>query len=338
MPSVVFSANTVETTWESLEPMSAPRSGHGVAVLDGLIYVFGFGNTTEVYDPETDTWVSKKGLPTGRMRFGVAAYENKIYVIGGLVGALASTGVNEVYAPETDRWEQKSGIPGPVGVLDGFCANVVNNKIYIISGIQTALPPYINSVDTLVYFPSNDSWTTKTPIPTPVYGYASAVIDNKIYIIGGRDISRNAIYNLTQIYDTDTDTWRQGAPIPANMYLASAAATTGVFAPKKIYVFGGFNHSEALNSTFVYDPENDTWTTGSPFLPPRYAFGVAVINDLIYVIGGYNKTTGFALNERYTPADYIPEFPAWVMLPLLLVVSLFVVLFKKRLTCVWRVL
>ena len=40
-----------------------------------------------------------------------------------------------------------------------------------------------------------------------------------------------------------------------------AGATTGEFAPKKIYVFGGMaGFAEPLNNNFVYDAENDSWS------------------------------------------------------------------------------
>jgi len=68
----------------------------------------------------------------------------------------------------------------------------------------------------------------------------------------------------------------------------------------------------------------------------RYNFGVAVINDTFYVIGGhtYNFPGNFApsaANEQYTPIGYIPEFPAWIILPLFLVATLVAVICKQKL-------
>lgn len=82
----------------------------------------------------------------------------------------------------------------------------------------------------------------------------------------------------------------------------------------------------------MYDPEIDTWINGTSMPTPRWALGVAVVNDELYVIGGYDGDTRLAVNEKYTPADYIPEFPSWTPLLLSLVV-LFVALavYKRRL-------
>jgi hypothetical protein len=39
-----------------------------------------------------------------------------------------------------------------------------------------------------------------------------------------------------QIYDTEKDTWSFGASLPTQMWYTAAGATTGVMAPKRIYV------------------------------------------------------------------------------------------------------
>ena len=145
--------------------MPTPRCGFGVAVIDGKIYAIGGSNgnnlrTNEMYDPAIDTWTTKEPMPTPRNGGAVAVYQNKIYVIGGTIG-LPSTppnfsGANEMYDPIMDTWENKTGLPKP---RSGFRANVVNDQIYLISGYENPFSPFSNSYETLVYFPSNDSWT-----------------------------------------------------------------------------------------------------------------------------------------------------------------------------------
>ena len=63
----------------------------------------------------------------------------------------------------------------------GMQANVVNGKIYVIGGEESDGVVAVNEV----YHPVTDTWSTKTSIPTPVSAYASAVVDEKIYVIGG---------------------------------------------------------------------------------------------------------------------------------------------------------
>jgi len=328
--------SATEDSWTTMEPMPTARNGFGVAVVDGKIYAIGGSNGSllginEMYDPVTDTWTTKTPMPTPRIGFGILVYQNKIYVIGGQIGLFpqAVTGANEVYDPSTDTWESKTGIPE---ARDGFRANVVNDKIYLISGFGTPFIPYPNSGENLVYDPANDSWSTKASILTPVHWYASEVVDNKICIIGGRDFSLNIIYNLTQIYDTETDTWSYGTSIPTNISLGAAGATTGAMAPTRIYVIGGFTSFDydAISLNYVYDPEGDVWSMGTSMSTPRYSLGVAVVNDTLYAIGGKSGDNYLTVNEKYTPLGYIPEFPSWIILPLFLVATLAVIVCKKK--------
>ena len=252
--------------------------------------------TNEEYDPATDTWTFKTPMPTPREGFGIAVYQNKIYCISGLAKD-GYTGVNEVFDPATNTWETKASIPTP---RHGLEANVVNGKIYLIGGYD-----FLNSTLNEVYDPVTDFWTTKTPMPTGASYFASAVFDNEIYVIYG---------GCNQIYNPETDSWSRGAPPPSNVFAASAGVTTGIFAPKRIYVLGVANERIYFADaqpclTQVYDPERDNWIAGAPLNTNRVNVGVAVVNDMLYAIGGHTHGDfGYvipsALNEQYTPIGY----------------------------------
>ena len=317
-PFLVSYAEVTEDSWATMAEMPTARSGLGVAVVNGKIYAI-VSDTNYEYDPATDTWATKTPMPTPRSDFGIAVVENKIFVIGGSTGDYTYTGVNEVYDPSTDTWETKTSMPTPRKSLD---ANAVNGKIYMIGGFQYA--PFFNEIDVNeVYDPVTDSWTTKASIPNAVQGYASAVVDNKIYVIEGFNSS------LNQIYDPETDTWSFGEPSPAALSSAAAGATTGVAAPKRIYVAGGWAAWVMLASNLVrvYDPEADVWTKGTPMPTHRYSLGVAVVNDVLYAIGGSTGWIGdpiAAQNEQYTPFGYgtvsqQEPFPTWIVAAIVIV-------------------
>ena len=292
-----------ENFWESKAEMPTARGGFGVAVVNGKIYAIGGYNldsgylsTNEEYDPATDTWTTKEPMPTPRTDLAIAVYQNKIYVIGGhrlVPSGYEVFGTNEVYDPLTDTWETKTSMPTNRSMLR---ANVVDGKIYLIGG---GYPTYlgIGRRDTNeVYDPLTDSWTTKTPMPTAEFLYASAVVDNKIYVM--------SYNNLTQIYDPETDTWVFGKPMPTAVSNAAAGATTGVVAPKRIYVIGGgtrFSLSTGLVQ--VYNPEGDVWDTGTSMPTPRSGLCIAVVNDVLYAIGG-SRPPITAVNEQFTPFGY----------------------------------
>ena len=299
-------AATAENSWVSKAQMPTARGYLGVAVVNEKIYAIGGSGPigiNEEYDPATDNWTKKAPMPNPEQSFAIAVYEGKIYCIGGI--SPDSTGVNKVYDPSTNSWETKASMPtGRYGLQ----ANVVNGKIYCMGGVK--LLGYNQGVEqinvTEVYDPSSDTWTTKSSMPNPA-GYVSAVVDNKIYIIGP---------GLTKIYDSDTDKWSTASAPPANItargangVAAAAAATTGTMAPKRIYVYDG-------SSLQVYCPQNDSWTFGSAPPTSRQYLGIAVVNDMLYFIGGFTYTPFplnfykfYATNEQYTPIGYgtLPE-------------------------------
>ncbi|MCL2358898.1 kelch repeat-containing protein [Candidatus Bathycorpusculum sp.] len=289
------SQQVTENTWKSLKPVPDTISDRAIAV-NGQIHVIGH-TKHYVYDPAKDQWTTKQPLPTTRSYFGIATYQDKIYTIGGAYrkdNLWVAIDVVEAYDPKNDSWETKTPMPT---ARSNLCANEIDGKIYLIGGSQTGYSFGVNEVYDIV----TDTWQTKNPLPTPVGYYVSAVVDDKIYILGG-----NSGLDLNQIYDPKTDTWSTGAPMPHGAHWAAAVATTGQRAPKRIYVLGGVSGTFAYNTTQVYNPKTDTWTLGTEMLTAKCQLTTAVVNDIIYAIGGRPTVWDPLLptNERYIPYGY----------------------------------
>lgn len=61
---------------------------------------------------------------------------------------------------------------------------------------------------------------------------------------------------------------------------------------------------------YSYDPEMDKWTLVKPMHYARLAVGVAVVNRILYAIGGFDGTV------RHCSAEcYHPENDEWSMIP-----------------------
>src|SRR5262249_33994269 len=101
-------------TWASVLGMPTPRSGVGVAVLDGRMHVLGgeaYINDLvgtyrphEAYDPKTNAWERLPPMPTPRHGLAVGEVGGKMYAISGSNvagggGPHEGVNVNEVYDP-----------------------------------------------------------------------------------------------------------------------------------------------------------------------------------------------------------------------------------------------
>jgi N-acetylneuraminic acid mutarotase len=299
--------------------MNQARHSLGVAVVDGKIYAIGgmvptVGaiGTNEMYDPKTGRWTAETSMPTPRYSFAIAAYGGKIYCMGGVLAehTEGNDTVCEVYDPQTHSW--KTGTPLPVGISLAS-ANVIGDEIYVVLG-------YPNRTLTQVYNPATDTWTTRSPMPVFQNG-ACTVCGDKLYAFGGyyNTSFEGASYHMvTQIYDPTSDSWSLGVAPPKEFYVCSTAATSGFMAPKSLYVFTGGNQSN-----LIYNPDADTWGYGAVIPTARVNCGVAVVDDQIYVIGGWEvsinpdvnvweitpnnpstKTAYYYVNEMYTPLGY----------------------------------
>ncbi len=282
-------------------------------------------NTNEMYDPATNTWTNKTPMPTRRKEFGIAVWQDKIYVIGGVTINSITTAINEVYDPLTDSWENKAPIPTP---RQSLSASVVLDRVYLIGGSNST--GYIFNM-TEIYDPEADSWTIGQSANYSFHIHGSAVFEHKIYILGGEFGGTN-IRRYNQIYDPVNNSWSQGADMLQSVCNLGVGVTLGVMAPKRIYCIGGsIGALERTNITQVYDPQYDIWTLGTPMPTVRYQLAVAVVYDAIYAIGGfdpdYNAST---TNEQYFPIGYIPEFPSFFVLPLFMIATLLVIIIFKR--------
>jgi N-acetylneuraminic acid mutarotase len=307
-------SNATTVGWSTKAAMSTARGSFGVAAVNGKIYAIGGINDTsnsplsvnEEYNPANDVWRSKADMPTPRSGFAVAVYNNKIYVFGGTISN-GYVGNNEVYDPATNTWQTKASMPTPRADL---CASVVNDKIYLTGGkrYSSASPYYIETDINEVYDPATDTWSTAAPLPTAVQGYASTVVDGSIYYLGGQrqpsSASNSAVVNSNQVYDVASNSWSKATPLKDVSSYGAAAVTGGFFAPQRIYYVGGYANNVFNSQTQVYNPSSNSWSYAETMPTSRAYLGVAVINDVLYAIGGFNGTNWLGTTEQYVPVGY----------------------------------
>ncbi len=175
--------NPLTDTWETKKPMPTPRESPATDTVDGKIYVIGgysittfeVQNVTEVYDPLTDTWIKATPPPLPVGSSASAVINGKIYVLGQNSTANWQN-IIEVYDPETASWSVKSSAPASSSA-----------SVAATSGLNALKRIYFfdeNRTD--IYNPFNDNWTTGNPSPTPRPVASATVVNDLIYVIGGR--------------------------------------------------------------------------------------------------------------------------------------------------------
>jgi len=158
--------------------------------------------------------------------------------------------------------------------------------------------PVFSSDDT-----AEDTWAKKAPMRVARSNLGVAVVNGKIYAIGGF-VQNGGATGTNEEYDPATDTWTYKASMP------TPRASFGVEVYEdKIYCIGG---AGGVNE--VYDPATDTWETRAPLPTPRESFATVVFRDRIYVIGGI-KGRDLASGSRgaYTGVTevYDPAMDTW---------------------------
>jgi N-acetylneuraminic acid mutarotase len=153
---------------------------------------------------------------------------------------------------------------------------------------------------------AQNTWTTKSPMPT-ARGQAAIVVGNDglIYVMGGFVVP-GAEFTTVEAYDPTLDTWVTKTPMPQ----ATRGAAVAKGLDGKIYVFGGFYINAALSTTQIYNPSTDTWALGTAMPTAQWAAGAATGNDGdIYVVGG--EEVGATSSDKLQIYD--PSTDTWAL-------------------------
>lgn len=299
MPNLAHSISS-PSEWETLEPMTVPKTEVVAVSLAQKIYIIGGLDdsgqairTVEVFDTESKEWGTAQPLPIPLHHTAAAVFDGKIYVVGGASG-LGSRPVATlfVYDSTSDLWSRGKDMPTPRLALT---AQFIDGLLYGIGGVGRTGVLDLNEA----YDPSTDSWTRKAPMPTPRDHLASGVVAGKLYVLGGRVASLANNLNVNEEYDPESDTWKTRASMPSPRGGISASSLAG-----SIFVFGGEEEFGTLAKTEEYIVAQDQWRSRESMPTSRHGLGSAVENGRIYVIGGGPLPGGSysAINEVFSPS------------------------------------
>ena len=308
--------------WTSAGALNAARANHTATLLtDGKVLVvggLGGGNSSELYDPDLDSWAYTTGsLSIFRTNHTATLLANgKVLVVGGLNGTtpLAST---ELYDPDLGTWT----VVAPMQNARYFhtATRLSNGQVLVVGGIKVEVVAGIRKTTILasaeLYDPATNTWTPTGDLNTGRQSHTATLLpDGQVLVVGG---SKNSIFTTANIlataelYDPTTGIW---STVTQNMNSPRYAHTATLLSNGKVVVVGGSNGTICLDSAELYDPGAKTWTLVTDathhLADARYFHTATLLNDVyhhewVLIAGGSGVASGagyLATTELFDPA------------------------------------
>jgi len=279
-------------------------------------------------DGTLGTWTTGTSLPGNLSISQAIATKNRIYLLGGTVnGAISSTvytaplaeGLNDYspyYAGDTlsymmpgsgKPWQQQyqlntaqstdiinwttgTALPGNLYLSQAI---VTKNRVYLLGGhdgtyrISTVYTAPINTDGTL------GTWIASNSLPGILSNSQAIVTKNRVYLLGGNisnGVSTNIVYTAPINSDGTLGTWTTDVSLPLAIHAAQAVVTKN-----RVYLLSGINNTTYITTIYTAPINTDgtlgSWTTSGNIPGVLTSSQIAVTNNRIYLIGGYNGTT-----------------------------------------------
>jgi len=135
----------------------------------------------------------------------------------------------------------------------GLGVGEADGKIYAIGGktyeinVRNQIGAWLE-----VYDPGTNTWTYGPSMPTARTAVATAVVGNRIYVIGG-EVSADVYSNVVEYFDVGDQTWYSDSSFPV-----AVAGARGAAIGNKLYVSGGTTSSGVRFDTVYSIPEPAT--------------------------------------------------------------------------------
>ncbi|XP_028904659.1 kelch-like protein 22 isoform X4 [Ornithorhynchus anatinus] len=214
--------------WFQIQPLQRAHADLCVCVVGRFIYAIAGRDyhtdlkEVERYDPATDTWQYVAPLKGEVYAHAGATLDGKVFITCGRRGEAYLKELH-CYHPEGNFWEQLAD--GPVNrAWHGMAALL--GRLYVIGGSNDDAG-YRRDVHQVACFnPSTGQWTSVHPLPAGHGEPGIAVLDNRIYVLGGRSHNRGICMDYVHVYDAEKDRWEEGPPLEMDISGLAACVLT----------------------------------------------------------------------------------------------------------------
>lgn len=130
-------------------------------------------------------------------------------------------------------------------------------------------------------------WQSLPDMPTPRFGHCAVLYHGRVWNIGGKSQLGTSL-NSVECFDLMTGQWDTNIPPLIHARFNAAA----VVYRDTIFVLGGHNERQILNSVEFFDSVAHTWKEFTPLRHVREGLNAVVFEGKLYAIGGLS-VTGF---------------------------------------------
>ncbi len=255
----------VANTFTAVASLLGPRAGHSTATLaDGRVMVAGGTtnftdlttaitatlNTTELYNPVTNTWTAGPNIGGRRLVPAMTLLNtNRIMISGGievtlLFGipiALTSTNKAQLYNPATNSWSNAANMPIGRAYHHDNQVTLADGRVLLSGGVL--IPDLLNVANAAsianadLYNPATNTWTATTMSHARTAHSATRLADGRVIVCGGSEGLLSAAVTLDAVasFDPTGNTWTDlGA-----MTIARAGHTAAVLPDGLLVILGG---------------------------------------------------------------------------------------------------
>jgi len=223
-----------------------------------------------IYDINAKSWSKGPDLPTPRGALTATAVGTTIYAIGGAKNPSYSTpelrpsvpvenvATNEVFDTATGSW---STVAPMLTARNHHGASLIDGKVYVVGGRigSTFIIGLSNNVSTNeVYDVAKNTWSSVLGMPTPRSGVGTAVINQRMHVLGGEAYLNDLVgtYRTHEAFDPKTNSWQRLPPMPTPRHGLAVGEIAGkMYAVSGSNVAGGGGPHEGVNVNEVYDPK-----------------------------------------------------------------------------------
>lgn len=306
---IFFLGMCLAQSWETVTPENNCTNRHEnalAAVKGKLILLGGRGvKPVESFDPKTKKWTKHVDTPLEMHHFQAVTYKDEVWVLGAFTGGYPhETPIPNIYIfnPDKNEWRVGPEIPadrrrGAAGVF------VYRDKIYVVCGIQDGhWDGHVSWLDE--YDPKTNQWKKLPDAPHVRDHVQAVVIDDKIYVAGGRRSTAkigqvlNLLEPAVDVYDFKKNQWTT-LPESGNLPTLRAGNASIVF-DKKLLVIGGESDAQvpAHSEVEALNIKTMEWETLPALNAGRHGTGAVNVNGKVYIVAGSgNRGGGPELNS-----------------------------------------